>query len=537
MMKPSRQEASPGGLRASVGLVLLFFGTCFSSVAPVRGQQSGPGGPLLLTYNDLVALYEDDTPSAELQKKLDRLLNTPFVNNSAPGRRTKSTKSALVAEAIRIATWNIERGLEFEAVRAALTHDQRFFRRLTPAVRSSRFDLAKILDQSEKLSQADIVVLNEVDWGLKRTDYRNVARELATALQMNYAYAVEFVEVDPLTLGTETLEGETGADKPEMVKNLAVDKTRTLGLHGTAILSRFPLSNVRVVRFVNQGHDWFADEKKGVSELEKGKRKGAGLVFGEKIFREVRRGGRMMLLAEIENPSIPGGMLTVVATHLEARAKPGERLKQLQEVLREIQGINHPVVLAGDMNTSGSDSTPTSFEREVKKRLGSTSFWVKQGIKYSTGVGLLYDVTQFALKTRRTKNDPTVKSVRFVSENPEEKFFSTLKDFRFADGGAFDFRGSKQHSVGASGETLSDSNERAGKGFVSTLELKGKVNVELKLDWIFVKPAELRDPDDRQQSYLFAPQFGRTLKALNYSLKDRISDHNPLIVDLPLQAR
>jgi hypothetical protein len=27
---------------------------------------------------------------------------------------------------------------------------------------------------------------------------------------------------------------------------------------------------------------------------------------------------------------------------------------------------------------------------------------------------------------------------------------------------------------------------------------------------------------------------GRTLKSLNYSLKDRISDHNPLIVDLPL---
>jgi hypothetical protein len=28
--------------------------------------------------------------------------------------------------------------------------------------------------------------------------------------------------------------------------------------------------------------------------------------------------------------------------------------------------------------------------------------------------------------------------------------------------------------------------------------------------------------------------FGRTLKTLNYALKDRISDHNPLIVDLPL---
>jgi hypothetical protein len=189
------------------------------------------------------------------------------------------------------------------------------------------------------------------------------------------------------------------------------------------------------------------------------------------------------------------------------------------------------------MNTSGGDSTPTSFQREVKKRLGSTKFWATQGIKYATGVGLLYDITAGLVKMQRVRNDPTVKSVKFVSENPEEKFFDTLKDFRFADGGAFDFRGSKAHSIGASGETLSDSNERANKGFVSTLELKGKITVELKLDWIFVKPIGLTDPDDRDQPFRFAPQFGRTLKSLNYSLKDRISDHNPLIVDLASQAK
>jgi endonuclease/exonuclease/phosphatase family metal-dependent hydrolase len=54
-----------------------------------------------------------------------------------------------------------------------------------------------------------------------------------------------------------------------------------------------------------------------VSKLEKGKRKGAGVVFGEKILREVRRGNRMMLLADIESSQTPGGVLTVVATHLE----------------------------------------------------------------------------------------------------------------------------------------------------------------------------------------------------------------------------
>jgi endonuclease/exonuclease/phosphatase family metal-dependent hydrolase len=503
-----------------------------SSFTVVLAQQSGPP---LLTYDELVALYENDVPPPELAGKLNRLLTTPFINNSAGLRGQKAgSRSDFGKRFIRVATWNIERGLEFEAIKAALTNDQRFFRRLPADARGSRFNLKEILDEAAKLSRADVIVLNEADWGLKRTDYRNVARELAAALQMNYAFGVEFVEVDPLTLGLETLEEETSADKSEMVQNLAVDKSRNLSLHGTAILSRFPLRNVRLVPFVNQGHNWFTDEKKGVSTLEKGKREGAGIVFGEKVAREVRRGGRMMLLADIEERSIPGGRMTVVATHLEDKAKPSERLKQLEEVLAQIQPAPHPVVLAGDMNTSGSDSTPTSFQREVKRRLGSSKFWVTQGIKYATGVGLLYDITVGAVKLQRTRKDPTVKSVKFVSENPEEKFFSTLKDFRFADGGAFDFRGAKQYSVGSSGETLSDSNERASKGFVSTMELNGKLSVALKLDWIFVKPVGLTDPDDDDQPFRFAPQFGRTLKTLNYALKDRISDHNALIVDLPL---
>lgn len=510
--------------------LLLLLPTFSLTTTNLQAQQTTPP---LLNFNELVQLYEDAEPSPELAGKLNRLLTTPFVNNSA-GLRRATTIPTVRKPLIRVATWNIERGVEFDAVRAALTNDERFFRRLPAMARSSRFNLAQINEQARELSRADVIVLNEVDWGLKRTNYRNVAKELASAMRMNYAFGVEFVEIDPVTLGTETLEGETSDSKQEMLRNFAVDKSRTLGLHGTAILSRFPLKNVRIVRFLNQGHDWYAGEKNGISKLEKGRRKGAGIVFGEKIVREVRRGGRMMLLADIADASIPAGELTVVATHLESKAKPSERVKQLEEVLSQIQPLRHPVVLAGDMNTSGSDATPTSFEREVKKRLGSSTFWATQGIKYATGVGLLYDITVGIVKMQRVKNDPTVKSVRFVSENPEEKFFDTLKDFRFSDGGAFDFRGSRAHSVGASGETLSDSNERAKKGFVSTLELKGKITVELKLDWIFVKPVGLADPNDRDQAFRFAPQFGRTLKSLNYSLKDRISDHNPLIVDLPL---
>jgi hypothetical protein len=192
------------------------------------------------------------------------------------------------------------------------------------------------------------------------------------------------------------------------------------------------------------------------------------------------------------------------------------------------------VYLALGRETRGTDdSTPTSFQRAVKKRMGSSSFWVTKGIKYATGAGLFYDVTFGLVKAQRMKSDPTVKSIKVISENPEEKFFTTLKEFRFADGNAFDFRGSKRRSIGGSEETLSDSNERAAKGFASTLELEGKITILLKLDWIFVRPPQLTKPDDLQQPFVFAPKFGRTLKALNHSLKDRISDHNPQIVDLP----
>jgi len=496
----------------------------------LHGQKSSSSGPPLLTYSELVQLYENDKPSEELQKKLTRLLNTPFVSNV-----TSSAVPKRVSKVIRIATWNIERGLEFDAVKAALTNDQRFFRRAAQQWKSvDAKRLNNVLVQSKQLQQADIVVLNEVDWGLKRTGYRNVVKDLATATRMNYAYGVEFVEVDPLTLGTETLEGETSADREAMVKNTAVDKSRTLGLHGNAILSRFPLSNVRILRFTNQGHDWYADEKKDVSKLQAGKNKVAGAVFSEKIAREVRRGNRMALLADVDDSSTPGRTLTVIATHLEDKAKPENRLEQLDEILTYIKDTPHPVVLTGDMNTSGTDSTPTSFQREVKKTTGQRKVLGHPGNQNATGIGLLYDVTLGAVKARRMKSDPTVKSIRFVSENPEEKFFTTLKDFRFADAGTFDFRGAKEFSVGGSSDTLSDSNERASKGFASTLELQGKIDIKLKLDWFFVKPLSLKDPDDKNQSFVLAPTLGRTLKALNYSLKDRISDHNPIIVDLPL---
>jgi hypothetical protein len=124
-----------------------------------------------------------------------------------------------------------------------------------------------------------------------------------------------------------------------------------------------------------------------------------------------------------------------------------------------------------------------------------------------------------------------------VGPNPEAKFFDTLEDFRFADGGAFDFRGEKNRTANGHAGKLAASNERAVKGFEPTEELGrhyGPIG-KYKLDWIFVKTGELRKPADRNGPLRFAPFYGRTMQTLNHAIPGHISDHNPITLDLPLR--
>lgn len=503
------------------------------SLAPAQNGQA------LLTYDELVRLFDEDTPPANLQLKLDDLLSFAFVNNDASAQDVKPLKpqTAAVGNFLRVVFWNIEQGLEFEAIEAAFKSPAKFAALLDAKRYPPRSaQRAAILREVEAMKQADVIVLNEVDWGIKRTDYRHVTEDLAKALNMNWAFGVEFIEIDPIALGTEQFEGLDEEDRAELIAQVRVEPTQYKGMHGNAILSRYPLENVRVIRFKNQGHDWYADEKKGVTDLEKGRRKLGKEVFSEKISRQVRRGGRMMLVAEISDAEFPGSRITIVSTHLEDRTKPSNRLKQLEEILAHIKPIQHPVVLAGDMNTSTRDMTPTSIGRQVRRRLGSKSFWATRGIKYATGVGFLWDVAVGGIRIARVQADPTVRSIWLVSRNREAAFFDALTDFRFDDGGAFDFRGDRDRSTGRHQQTLANSNERASKGFATTYQMSRTIGPigRFKLDWIFVKPAALTAPYDRTQSYRLAPHFGRTLKDLNYAVEDRVSDHNPVLVDLPL---
>ena len=390
-------------------------------------------------------------------------------------------------------------------------------------------------------------MLNEVDWGMNRTLFRNVAAQLAGACGMNYAYGVEFVEVDPITMGldqhilireVEETYAEPGSTKAETIAHIKrvmrPDPARYRGLHGTAILSRYRLDNVRLIPFKFQGHDWYRDEKKRESEFAKLQGKASDTLFKEQMIRQVRRGGRMMMLADIVDRELPSGRVTIVATHLEDETSPKSRRIQLDELLDRIHNINHPVILAGDMNTSTHDAMPISVSRAIKQRIGSGKWWAEEGatsaLKYGTPAGWIYDASFGAVGFARKVDDPTEHSIPLLGENAEHKFFVDLDKFRFADGGFFDFRGESDRSSNGHGGKLADSNQRGEKGFVPTNELGksfGPIG-QYKLDWIFVRPAG-------PAGYRFAPHFGRTLKELNHSIPGRISDHSAITADLPLQ--
>jgi hypothetical protein len=76
-----------------------------------------------------------------------------------------------------------------------------------------------------------IIFLQEADRNAGRTSYRNVAREIAQNLKLNYVFGSEFEE-------------------------LAQGPRESSAYHGQATLSRWPLSDSSILRFHNQSNFW-----------------------------------------------------------------------------------------------------------------------------------------------------------------------------------------------------------------------------------------------------------------------------------------
>jgi endonuclease/exonuclease/phosphatase family metal-dependent hydrolase len=136
---------------------------------------------------------------AERGREVEALLETPLGGRFAP------TPEPAAPAVVRVAQWNVEKGLRFEAIACQLA-------------------------EHPVLSRADVVMINEVDLGMARSGNRHVARDLAERLRMNWVFAPAHVE---LTKGV-------GAD-------LEAPGENDVGLQGNAILSRLPLAGARVV--------------------------------------------------------------------------------------------------------------------------------------------------------------------------------------------------------------------------------------------------------------------------------------------------
>jgi hypothetical protein len=207
---------------------------------------------------------------------------------------------------------------------------------------------------------------------------------------------------------------------------------------------------------------------------------------------------------------------------------------QMQELLGKVKSIRNPVVIAGDLNTTLSKGRPRGVKDTVTAKMGDTSFWIGQGVKYGTGVGAVYGMLVGGYKNIRFQDDPTASGIKYIADNPEKALFDKVGGFRFDDGTAIDFRGIKQKTATGNSGTLADSNQRDAKGFVTTFQFQRTIGPKgkFKLDWIFVK-SYLKDPADERGPYAFAPHFARALVETNYAPSERMSDHTPISVDLP----
>jgi endonuclease/exonuclease/phosphatase family metal-dependent hydrolase len=527
-------------------LIRMMLAMALTTVADAGQGMNGivhSSAPELLDYEELVLLSDHPEPDETVAAKLQHLLDTPFIGNNAyfSGITPLRPEFPSLGPSLRAAVWNIERGTEFDLIVYAFNDpdalvDEIGHRADNGSVNGSD-KVFTAYEESIALAKSDVVIINEADLGMTRTGYRHVAEELAAVLNMNYAFGVEFVEVDRIKLGLEDLTITPDMDVTDIIRDIPIDAELYRGLHGNAILSRYPIQEVKILRF-SPCYDWYEQEKTEIAFLEQGRRMAASTLFQERISREVRLGNRMALIADLLVPESPTGKLTVVSVHLENKCKPACRQLQIKELLEDLKDNRNPIIMGGDLNTSGSDNTPTSLRHEIFKRVTSPGFWSGQLLTWLTPTifpRLILTPTNHLMNYL----DPTARNIPFIASNREHRFFSLLRNFLFSDGTRFDFRGDPDRSTGGRGGTLSNSNERAVKGFTATYSFNrdfGGIFGRMRLDWVLVKPPPSYNRKTVRRHH-FEPYYGRTLSGLNDLLPSQISDHHPIIVDVPLEQK
>ena len=252
-------------------------------------ERIAPHFPEFLRCNstaELESLSSYRALEPDIRRVLDKLYCGNFSRGPAPARSR-----------YRFVAWNLERGIELSGQLHALrTHPY--------------------------LAGADVYLLTEADVGMARSGNRAVAQEVARELGLHYSFAPCYLNLSK------------GAGLERMA-----DGENDLGLHGNAILSRYPIRSVRPIRLKN-----------GIDKM-------AG--------REKRLGRQAALAAEIVFPNYRA---TAVTVHLDANSSQTHRADQMRDVIHDLPA-DLPVILGGDWNTSTYNSS-----RALYSILG---FWLR----------------------------------------------------------------------------------------------------------------------------------------------------------------
>lgn len=212
--------------------------------------------------------------------------DTTFIDCEIEGATFASSAAPPNAELVILA-YNILRGFEADAQLDEITSGSSF-------------------------SQPDILLLSEVDRGCERTDFRNIARDYAERLGYYYVYATEFVELP-------SDRGPTGPYDPPLCE------------HGNAIVSRYPLGNVRQIRHA-QNRSWYTPPEEPDPD-------------------EPRLGGRIAIAADAK---IGDELVRLYVLHLESTISAADiRDAQAEEIAVDAESVTHPVVAGGDLNVFG----------------------------------------------------------------------------------------------------------------------------------------------------------------------------------------
>ncbi|MDD5216604.1 MAG: hypothetical protein PHS88_00720, partial [Candidatus Omnitrophica bacterium] len=252
--------------------------------------------PPFLSFKELQILSQNPHPPRWLEKKLERFWRTPLISNEAyyNGVRAHRPVDEKLGPVLTVASWNIEKSFRIPKAIRVLSAGEDFESMIDASKAPPGSDLrATILRQRERLTHADVIVLQEMDIGVKRSGYIDAAGTLAQALKMNYAFGCEQLEIDPVALGLEKIKYESGSEDTEATQHFAVDPDRYKGAFGQAVLSRYPIKRVKVFQLKYQAYDWNNSERKKIGFLENARREGTQVLFENELTREIKAGGRI----------------------------------------------------------------------------------------------------------------------------------------------------------------------------------------------------------------------------------------------------